>query len=111
MNMQDLDRYNRIQEQLAHYGLTARRSTNFYDRICIGPINETSCPPWSAEAQLIVLQTFEEVETWLLGFMNASMVFAALGFNSKKVARAQDRLRKQQLIDTLRNQEKEGNEE
>ena len=111
MNMNDLDRYHRIQEKLAQYGLTTRRSTDFYDRICIGPINETSCPPWSSEAQLAVLQTFEEVETWLLGFMNASMVFAALGFDSKKVARAQDRLRKQQLMDTLRNQEKEGNKE
>ena len=111
MNMNDLDRYHRIQEQLSHYGLTARRSDRFYDRICIGPLNKESCPPLSEGAQLVGLQSFEEIETWLIGFQNASMVFAALGFDRKKVAKAQDRLRKQQLMDTLRNQEKEGNEE
>lgn len=108
MNMNDLDRYHRIQEQLSHYGLTARRSDRFYDRICIGPLNNESCPPFSEGAQLVVLQSFEEVETWLMGFQNASMVFAALGFDRKKVTKAQDRLRKQQLMDTLAQQESEG---
>ena len=111
MNMDDLDRYHRLQEQLSHYGLTARRADRLYDRICIGPLNNESCPPFSEGAQLVVLQSFEEVETWLIGFMNASMVYSALGFDRKKVAKAQDRLRKQQLMDTLRNQEKEGNNE
>jgi len=111
MNMNDIDRYNRVQEQLAHYGLTARRAPNFYDRISIGPIDDQSCPPFSGGGHLVMLSTFEEVETWLIGFMNASMVYSALGFDRKKVAKAQDRLRKQQLMDTLRNQEKEGNNE
>lgn len=111
MNMDDLDRYHRIQESLSHYGLTARRSDRFYDRICIGPLNNESCPPFSGDAQLVVLQTFEEVEMWLLGFQNARMLFSALGFDSKKVAKAQDRLRKKQLMDVLTKQESKGTNE
>lgn len=108
MNMNDLDRYHRIQEQLARYGLTTKRALNFYDRICIGPIDAQSCPPFNADGHIAVLSTFEEVETWLIGFMNASMIYSALGFDRKKVAKAQDRLRKQQLMDTLAQQESEG---
>lgn len=109
MNFSDIERYLRLQDHLSRYGLTAKRHETFHDRIAVAPLSDTSCPPFSSGAQIATVSTFEELETWLVGFMSAHTVMASLGFDHKKIERARDKLRKKQLMDLLKSQE--GNKE